>query len=152
MSAAGATEAALRLYESIGDEVDSSVVVASVNKPVSDALVGALREGMLKLAAREADGTIINWLSADDVKRVAEVVKQDVTIKDGTIDFAIDQHRAFLAHIGIEATEADREAWIADHPQAHQPDEYVRLDDIAASMKVMALATMRLMHLETGTA
>ena len=35
---------------------------------------------------------------------------------------------------------------------AHQPDEYVRLDDIAASMKVMALATMRLMHLETGTA
>jgi type III pantothenate kinase len=41
---AGATEAALRLYESIGDEIDSSVVVASVNKPVSDALVGALRD------------------------------------------------------------------------------------------------------------
>ena len=41
---AGATEAALRLYESIGAEVDSSVVVASVNKPVSDALVGALRD------------------------------------------------------------------------------------------------------------
>jgi probable F420-dependent oxidoreductase len=37
-------------------------------------LVAALREGMLKLAAREADGTIINWLSADDVKRVASVV------------------------------------------------------------------------------
>lgn len=41
---AGATEAALRLYEAIGAEVDSSVVVASVNKPVSDALVGALRD------------------------------------------------------------------------------------------------------------
>jgi len=41
---AGAIEAALRLYEAIGAEVDSSVVVASVNKPVSDALVGALRD------------------------------------------------------------------------------------------------------------
>jgi probable F420-dependent oxidoreductase len=33
-------------------------------------LVAALREGMLKLAGREGDGAIINWLSADDVKTV----------------------------------------------------------------------------------
>ena len=31
-------------------------------------LVAALREGMLRLAGREADGAIINWLSADDVQ------------------------------------------------------------------------------------
>jgi len=37
-------------------------------------LVAALREGMLRLAAREADGTIINWLSPDDVRKVAAVV------------------------------------------------------------------------------
>ncbi len=37
-------------------------------------LVAALREGMLRLAAREADGAIINWLSPTDVARVAEVV------------------------------------------------------------------------------
>ena len=37
-------------------------------------LVAALREGMLRLAAREADGTIINWLSPEDVTLVAEVV------------------------------------------------------------------------------
>jgi probable F420-dependent oxidoreductase len=37
-------------------------------------LVAALREGMLRLAAREADGTIINWLSPEDVTRVAEVI------------------------------------------------------------------------------
>ncbi|MCU1395126.1 MAG: putative oxidoreductase [Ilumatobacteraceae bacterium] len=37
-------------------------------------LVAALREGMLRLAAREADGTIINWLSAGDVSKVAAVV------------------------------------------------------------------------------
>jgi probable F420-dependent oxidoreductase len=36
--------------------------------------VAALRPGMLRLAGREADGAIINWLSADDVRTtVAEV-------------------------------------------------------------------------------
>ena len=37
-------------------------------------LVAALREGMLRLAGREADGAIINWLSADDVRQVVPVV------------------------------------------------------------------------------
>ena len=37
-------------------------------------LVAALREGMLRLAGREADGAIINWLSAEDVAKVAAVV------------------------------------------------------------------------------
>ena len=37
-------------------------------------LVAALREGMLKLAGREGDGAIINWLSADDVGTVAPIV------------------------------------------------------------------------------
>ena len=38
-------------------------------------LVAALREGMLRLAGREADGAIINWLSADDVRQVVPVVR-----------------------------------------------------------------------------
>ena len=37
-------------------------------------LIAALREGMLKLAGREGDGAIINWLSAEDVTRVAPIV------------------------------------------------------------------------------
>jgi alkanesulfonate monooxygenase SsuD/methylene tetrahydromethanopterin reductase-like flavin-dependent oxidoreductase (luciferase family) len=37
-------------------------------------LIAALREGMLKLGAREADGVIINWLSSSDVSKVAKVV------------------------------------------------------------------------------
>ena len=37
-------------------------------------LVAALREGMLRLAGREADGAIVNWLSAEDVKTVAPIV------------------------------------------------------------------------------
>ena len=37
-------------------------------------LVAALREGMLRLAGTEADGAIINWLSATDVATVAGIV------------------------------------------------------------------------------
>jgi probable F420-dependent oxidoreductase len=37
-------------------------------------LVAALRPGMLRLAGREADGAIINWLSADDVRTVVPEV------------------------------------------------------------------------------
>ncbi|NOX29137.1 MAG: LLM class flavin-dependent oxidoreductase, partial [Actinobacteria bacterium] len=33
-------------------------------------LIAALREGMLRLAGREGDGAIINWLAADDVPTV----------------------------------------------------------------------------------
>jgi probable F420-dependent oxidoreductase len=39
-------------------------------------LVAALREGMLRLAAREGDGAIINWLSPADVTKVAGVVAE----------------------------------------------------------------------------
>jgi probable F420-dependent oxidoreductase len=42
-------------------------------EPVS-ILVAALREGMLRLAGREGDGAIVNWLSADDVATVAPIV------------------------------------------------------------------------------
>jgi probable F420-dependent oxidoreductase len=42
-------------------------------------LVAALREGMLKLAGREGDGAIINWLSADDVTRVSGIVREAAT-------------------------------------------------------------------------
>ena len=40
----GAIEAAMRLYETIGAEPDSSIVVASVNRAISDPLVSALRD------------------------------------------------------------------------------------------------------------
>jgi probable F420-dependent oxidoreductase len=40
-------------------------------------LVAALREGMLRLAGREADGAIINWLAASDVPKVAEIVNSE---------------------------------------------------------------------------
>jgi probable F420-dependent oxidoreductase len=48
--------------------------LALVPPAVPPILVAALRPGMLHMAAREAEGAIINWLSADDVKKVAAEV------------------------------------------------------------------------------
>ena len=39
-------------------------------------LVAALREGMLRMAGRESDGAIVNWLTADDVPTVASIVRE----------------------------------------------------------------------------
>ncbi|WP_406289836.1 LLM class F420-dependent oxidoreductase [Embleya sp. NBC_00896] len=39
-------------------------------------LVAALRPGMLRLAGREADGAILNWLGAEDVERVVPYVHE----------------------------------------------------------------------------
>jgi probable F420-dependent oxidoreductase len=65
-----------------GQKVDEDYETFSVHgfrlaRPPSAAppiYVAALREGMLRLAGREADGAILNWLSADDVKQVAPEV------------------------------------------------------------------------------
>ena len=43
-------------------------------------LVGALRGGMLRLAGREGDGAITNWLSPDDVPKIVEEVGPDKEI------------------------------------------------------------------------
>jgi alkanesulfonate monooxygenase SsuD/methylene tetrahydromethanopterin reductase-like flavin-dependent oxidoreductase (luciferase family) len=75
--AALASAAPGRLAFGIG--TSSNVIVEGWNgipftEPVP-ILVAALREGMLRLAGREGDGAIINWLSADDVAKVAPVVQ-----------------------------------------------------------------------------
>jgi probable F420-dependent oxidoreductase len=51
-------------------------------------LVAALREGMLRLAGREGDGAVVNWLSADDVATVAPIVRGAAERKAGTPDAA----------------------------------------------------------------
>lgn len=39
-------------------------------------LIAALRQGMLRLAGKEGDGAIVNWLGADDVSTVAPYVHE----------------------------------------------------------------------------
>src|SRR6266516_3098392 len=53
-------------------------------------LVAALRPGMLRLAGREGDGAIINWLSADDVKTVVPHVGDDKEIVARIFVFPVD--------------------------------------------------------------
>ena len=55
-------------------------------------LVAALREGMLRLAGREGDGAIINWLSAEDVTTVAPIVA------------AQGEHKEIVARIFVAPT------------------------------------------------
>src|SRR3984885_8393054 len=43
-------------------------------------LLGALRPGMLRLAGREADGAILNWLAVDDVAKCRDEVGDGKTI------------------------------------------------------------------------
>jgi len=63
-------------------------------------LVAALREGMLRLAGREADGAIVNWLSPEDVRTVAGIVNEQ------------GDNREVVARIFVCPSE-DREAVIA---------------------------------------
>jgi probable F420-dependent oxidoreductase len=58
-------------------------------------LVAALRPGMLRLAGREGDGAIVNWLSADDVRTVAPIVQ----------DAAGGASREVVARIFVAPTE-----------------------------------------------
>ena len=67
-----------------GDKVDADYETLKVKgfrlgRPltpdlVPPILIAALRPGMLRLAGREGDGAIINWLSAEDVKKVVPEV------------------------------------------------------------------------------
>lgn len=68
-------------------------------------LVAALRPGMLRLAGREADGAIINWLSADDVRTVvAEVGQGKEVVARIFVCPTEDEERArFVGRVGIAA-------------------------------------------------
>jgi probable F420-dependent oxidoreductase len=59
-----------------GEKVDGGFRLRALPSEPVPILVAALREGMLRLAGREGDGAIINWLSADDVGTVAPIVRK----------------------------------------------------------------------------
>jgi probable F420-dependent oxidoreductase len=59
-----------------GEKVDGGFRLGARPTEPVPILVAALREGMLRLAGREGDGAIINWLSADDVATVAPIVRK----------------------------------------------------------------------------
>ncbi len=67
--------------------------------------VAALRPGMLRLAGREADGAILNWLSADDVAKVVPEVGPDRAIVARIFVCPTDdaERARYVGRIGIAA-------------------------------------------------
>ncbi len=71
-----------------GEKVDHEYVTFTVrgfrlSRPVEHPppiFLAALRPGMLKLAGREADGAILNWLSAEDVATVTPELGADIPV------------------------------------------------------------------------
>jgi probable F420-dependent oxidoreductase len=71
-----------------GEKVSEAYDTFSVSKfrlerppvPPPQIMLAALRPGMLRLAAREADGAITNWLAPSDVPRVRSVVGPDTEL------------------------------------------------------------------------
>jgi probable F420-dependent oxidoreductase len=82
-------------------------------------LVAALRPGMLRLAGREGDGAIINWLSADDVKKVVphvgdgkEIVARVFVLPSEDKDFVrVVGRRAIAAYLTVPVYAAFHE-WL----------------------------------------
>jgi probable F420-dependent oxidoreductase len=58
-----------------GEKADGGFRLGAVPPEPVPILIAALRSGMLRLAGREGDGAILNWLSADDVATVAPIVR-----------------------------------------------------------------------------
>ncbi len=70
--------------------------------------IAALREGMLRLAGREADGVILNWLAATDVPTVTKIV-HDAAEGAGRDD---PQNLEVVARLFVAVTE-DRDTVMA---------------------------------------
>jgi probable F420-dependent oxidoreductase len=70
--------------EKIDHEYDTFTVRGfRLSRPVEQPppiFLAALRPGMLRLAGREADGAIINWLSAEDVATVVPEIGADIPV------------------------------------------------------------------------
>jgi probable F420-dependent oxidoreductase len=96
-----------------GEKVDAEFETFSVHgfrlgRPVGEPppiYVAALRAGMLRLAGREADGAIINWLSARDVSQVvAEVGEGKEIVARIFVCLTDDVERArFVGRMAIAA-------------------------------------------------
>lgn len=92
--------------EKVTEEYDTFSVsgfrLGTVSEHQPPIMVAALRQQMLRLAGRIADGVIINWLGPDDVTKVVKVVR----------DAASGQQREVVARLFVIVTE-DRDAALA---------------------------------------
>jgi probable F420-dependent oxidoreductase len=87
-------------------------------------LVAALRPGMLRLAGREGDGAILNWLSAEDVRTVVaevgpgkEVVARIFVVPNPDLDLARTVGRRMIAAYLNVSVYAEFHRWLGRGPQ-----------------------------------
>jgi probable F420-dependent oxidoreductase len=105
-------------------------------------LVGALRGGMLRLAGREGDGAITNWLSPADVPKVVAEVGPDkelvarilvVPIKDWDTVRAVGR-RMVAAYLTVPAYAAFQE-WLGRGDAIRTMNERWRVGDRAGALE-----------------
>lgn len=115
-----------------GDKVDSQFDTFEVRgfrlgRPpavLPPILVAALRPGMLRLAAREADGAITNWLAASDVPKVAAEVGEGKELVARVFAFPTEDtaaaraigRRMIAAYLNVPVYAAFHE-WLGRGPQ-----------------------------------
>jgi probable F420-dependent oxidoreductase len=68
--------------------------------------VAGLRGGMLRVAGEVADGAIINWLSADDVRKSVKVVR-DAAVKAGRDPHAVEITARLMVLVDPPSAESD---------------------------------------------
>jgi probable F420-dependent oxidoreductase len=110
-------------------------------------LVAALRSGMLRLAGREGDGAILNWLSAEDVRTVAPYVRQGgpgkeivarifvCPIEDAALARAIGR-RAIAAYLNVPVYAAFHE-WLGRGPRLKGMWDAWRAGDRKAALEAI---------------
>ncbi len=110
-------------------------------------LIAALREGMLRLAGREGDGAIINWLSAEDVKTVAGIVHNEGSNKEivarifvcpnpDTETVRKDAKRAIASYLNVPVYRAFHE-WLGRTEQLQEHWDLWDQGDRAGSLEAM---------------
>jgi probable F420-dependent oxidoreductase len=107
-------------------------------------LVAALRPGMLRLAGREGDGAIINWLSAEDVRTVVPHVGEDKEIVARVFVLPTEDHdlvrlvgrRAIAAYLNVPVYAAFHE-WLGRGEQLEPMWRAWRAGDRAAATEAI---------------
>jgi len=107
-------------------------------------LVGALRGGMLRLAGREGDGAITNWLSPADVPKIVEQVGPDKEIVTRiivypTTDFDVLRtvgRRVVAAYLTVPAYAAFQE-WLGRGDAIREMNEAWNAGDRARALELV---------------
>lgn len=79
--------------------------LARIPEQLPPIYLAALRPGMLHLAGKEADGAILNWLSATDVARSVAEVEKSAAQSSGSPDGGPSPKKEIVARIFVIPTE-----------------------------------------------